>query len=453
MIGSGASGSLCVDTLIRSGHGKNIKILTADSYPPYDRTKLSKMPGEEAEKLLLRNNEYYKQNSVELVVNQIVTRIDFNKKQIYCESGNTYNYDKLVIATGSLANEASHNITGHKLNGIFTLRTVLDANRLDKYFRDIKNSSNHTNKKISVVIVGGGFIGMELASYFTGKADTVTVLTRSVPFEAHFGKDIGNVVKNLHEKKGVQLRIKNFEIDQFIADEKDINKLSGIKLKDNTILTADLCIMAIGGRPMTDFLKDSSIKMTDKGLINVNEFMETNIPDVYATGDITSFPRKCLAGFEQINKNTKTNEINIAHWGFAMLQGRCAAESILKSINDVNRIEGCGLNTENGFRILPFFWSANHGQSIRYAGFSQEYDDVIFHPDPSGKNEFKCVSFFLLKNQVVGVCSIGWDPVCAQFAEAMHNNIGIFKNDIETNQFDLKRILSENSITDQMTKL
>jgi apoptosis-inducing factor 3 len=456
VIGSGAAGQLCVDTLIRAGHGKNVKLITADSCPPYDRTKLSKTPGEQADKLLLRNQEYYNRNSIDLILNQSINKVDFVKKTVHSESGKEYAYDKLVIATGFLANTANPNTPGYNLKGIFSLRTIQDANTLDSHFKSVKQENTANNKKTCALIIGGGFIGMELASYFTGKADTVTVLCRSTPFSAHFGEQIGTVVKSLHEKKGVVLKITKNDIEEYLPHESDPQRIGSIKLIDGSIYSADICIIAIGGKPMTSFLKDTSIKMTSNNLIIVDEFMQTSVDSVYAAGDITSFPRSCLSGFEDINKISNKSEANIAHWGFAMLQGRCAAESIIKSMDEkkpVKLASKCSSNSQNGFKILPFFWSANHGQSIRYAGFSQEHDEIIFHPDPAGKNELKCAAFYLLKNHVVAVCTIGWDPVCAEFAEAKQNGIVILKDHVSTNKFNLKSLLSQNAPTSaQMTK-
>ena len=90
---------------------------------------------------------------------------------------------------------------------------------------------------------------------------------------------------------------------------------------------------------------------------------------------------------------------------------------------------------------MPFFWSAQHGKNIRFAGYNHVYDIILFHEDKTSQNAYKFAAFYLRSNRVVAVCSLDWDPVCALFAEAMYNGIQVMKEHVEKNPLDIRNLL------------
>jgi apoptosis-inducing factor 3 len=437
IIGSGAAGVLCMETLREHGFGSNITLITRDAYPPYDRPKLSKALDVKIGGIVIRDEDYMRSSSINFYMNQQVERIEFDKKRVHCRSGRDFDYDKLIIATGMQATRPESKTPGFDLLGIFTLRTYDDAKSIVEYFEELsRQRSNENEKKLNVVLVGGSFIAMEAACFFAGKATTTTVMSRRKPFESVFGTQVAVKVLRLHESKGVKFYInEKFSIVEYIQSKERAGHLGYVKLNDGSKYPADLCIMAIGGKPCTEFLRNTPIKLTLENYVIVNETMRTNLDDVYAVGDITYFPRSCIAGLEfTLSKQpSKLDHINIGHWALASTQGQCAAVAIATGF--------AHSAPPKALRVVPFFWSVNHGKSIRFAGYNEHHDSVIFLDDKTKANEFKFAAFYLIGNRVVAVCTLDWDPVCAAFAEAMYNRIEVRREHIEADPLNIKRLL------------
>ena len=293
-------------------------MLTQESHLPYDRPKLSKKLDITIDACQLRNQAYFKTHNINFVTNQLVANVDFNKKSITCKSGETYDYDKLLISTG-LKSSSMPNVPGNCLKGIFTLRSLADANNIKNYYQNLVNNKGTVGRELNVVLIGGSFISMECASYFIDKKAKTLVMSRNPAFHNLLGKEVSAKIIQLHESKGVQFLVdKNFNVKEFKASNAEPGVLSEIELIDGKKYPCDLCLLAIGSTPCTEFLRNSELKMTQNNLIQVDENMQTNIKDVYAAGDITSFPNSCILGF---NSKSGTDFINIAHWGLASAQG------------------------------------------------------------------------------------------------------------------------------------
>jgi len=160
IIGSGAAGMLCLDTLREHGYSSNITMITREAFLPYDRPKLSKALNANISNIQLREENYFKANSVNFFNNQEVDEIQFDKKQVVCKSGRTFDYDKLVIATG-LSSIGMGSKSGSNLKGIFTLRSLEDSTSIVNYFNELKSKLDE-GKKLNVITYGGSFIAMYL---------------------------------------------------------------------------------------------------------------------------------------------------------------------------------------------------------------------------------------------------------------------------------------------------
>ena len=216
------------------------------------------------------------------------------------------------------------------LLGIFTLRNFANANSITTYYNVKKELiSNSNDRELNVALVGGSFISMELVSFFVEKKAKVLIMCRNKPFEKAFGDKASSKIIQLHESKGVQFLIdKKIGIKKFI-DSTNSEAMSEIELLNGNKYPCDICILAIGGSPSTSFLKDTELKMTTGGLIEVNKSMMTNLADVYAVGDITSFPRSCLLGLDTKNLS---EFISISHWGVASSQGIFISKTLLRNL-------------------------------------------------------------------------------------------------------------------------
>jgi NADPH-dependent 2,4-dienoyl-CoA reductase/sulfur reductase-like enzyme len=202
------------------------------------------------------------------------------------------------------------------------------------------------------------------------------------------------------DEKGVKLHLQATPTEFVGAN----GKVKQVKLKDGTILPADLCVVGAGVLPVTDFLKGSGLNISERGFVVVNKHMETNKDGVYAIGDIAQFPL-FIANNESVN---------IQHWQMAEQHGRVCALNITGKKLDI--------------RSVPFFWTAFFGKSIRYTGYGFGYDDVVVH---GNLDEPKFVAYYTKADRVIAVATMNMDPVAAQAAQMMLNEQLITKAEIQ----------------------
>ena len=223
------------------------------------------------------------------------------------ETGNVFsdNYGKLIIATGTAA--LSFNQELLTLKNVFSLRTVDDALQLKKY---MNKSIVEKPEALSVVIIGGGYIGLELLEAFFSKDYKVTIIEKTSQILPVFDKEIIEYIENYLLEKGVVI-LKEEEVKEIQRDDSGI--LTKIITSKGTGIAADIVILSIGTRPETKIAGDCGIAIGEFGGIKVNEFLQTNIADIYAAGDCCE-----CKNFT----NDKKQSFNLA--SIANIQGRCA---------------------------------------------------------------------------------------------------------------------------------
>ena len=239
-----------------------------------------------------------------------VIKIDPSSKSLTIrnlETGNVFsdNYGKLIIATGTAA--LSFNQKLLTLKNVFSLRTVDDALQLKKY---MNKSIVEKPEALSVVIIGGGYIGLELLEAFFSKDYKVTIIEKTSQILPVFDKEIIEYIENYLLEKGVVI-LKEEEVKEIQRDDSGI--LTKIITSKGTGIAADIVILSIGTRPETKIAGDCGIAIGEFGGIKVNEFLQTNIADIYAAGDCCE-----CKNFT----NDKKQSFNLA--SIANIQGRCA---------------------------------------------------------------------------------------------------------------------------------
>ncbi|KAG8187845.1 hypothetical protein JTE90_001219 [Oedothorax gibbosus] len=390
VIGGGAAALTCCETLRQEGFSGKVIMITKEKNLPYDRPKLSKSLDSKASALYLRSEDFYKTSDINVMLETTVTSVDTKEKWIACNNGKLkVKYDSLMIATGG--QPITMDVPGSDLKNICYLRTPEDGNLI------AKEASGK-----SVIIIGSSFIGMEVASYLIGKAKSVTVIGRSpVPFANVFGKEVGARIRDLFKEKGVEFHF-----------GKDVLKFNGtdghvtsIELSSGETVDAEVCIVGIGVKPATDFLKDSGITMNSRGHIMVNEMLETNLKGVFAAGDIIEFP---LMSYNNVR-------VNISHWQMALSHGRTAALNMI------------GKNSV--FHSVPFFWCAMFGKSFRYAGYGSGFDEVLIKGD---LEKLQFIAYYIKESKVIAICTANRDPEAAKFASCVNLGETILKSQIDS---------------------
>uniref|UniRef100_A0A8C1G2W0 Rieske domain-containing protein n=1 Tax=Cyprinus carpio TaxID=7962 RepID=A0A8C1G2W0_CYPCA len=335
----------CAETLRQNGYEGRIIMVTKDEQLPLDKTKLSK-----------------------------VKSVDTEAKTLTFSDGTNQHYDQLLISTGGRPLQCP----GAELKNVKLLESYKDATEI--------HQMSAGNKAI---IVGTSFIGMEVAAYLSDKADSVTVIGSSkFPFQSSLGPDIGKMTMQMLEEKNVK-----FYTSNGVAEIRGENgKVKEVVLKNGEVLPADIVIVGIGVIPNSNFLKETSVEIDSRNAVVVDKFMKTNIPDIFAAGDVVSFPLP-LVGHKRVN---------IGHWQLAQAHGRIAGLSML--------------NQQVVINTVPYFWTMLLGKSIRYTGYGEGYTDIVFK---GSTEERKFLAFYIKDEEVVAAASLNFDPAVARLAEML----------------------------------
>lgn len=379
LLGGGPASLAAAETLRQEGFGGRIVMICKEHHLPYDRVQLSKALDKTAEKLLLRPADFYEKWGIEVLLGATVTQLDVkNSTVVYSEDnapGQKLTFDKVLVATGGSPRKLF--IPGSELSGIHTLRTPEDATAI----------LSKAKKGQKMVIVGGSFIGMEVASSLHKLGCDVSVVAmETVPFERVLGKKVGASFARLLQNQGVEW-LGSSQVRLFRGN----GNVNGVELEDGEVLAADCVVVGAGVLPNTRFLE--GIPLDKNGAIIVGPLLHSEAaPNVFAAGDVCAYP--------SVRTGTR---VRIEHWDVATQQGRVAAKNMLGQYAP--------------FTTTPFFWSGLFGQNLRFVGHAPEIlDRVIIEGDASG---LSFVSYYTEDDEIRAVATMNQDPVAVACAELM----------------------------------
>ncbi|XP_039289208.1 apoptosis-inducing factor 3 isoform X2 [Nilaparvata lugens] len=389
IIGAGAAGNNCAETLRQLGFPGRVVMVSKENYYPYDRIKLSKAFNVDIKQIQLRPKEFYKEKDIEVLKDKYAVKVMSDDHVVILNDTSKLNYSKLFIATGARGRVIK--MPGSNLNNIFTIRNIDDA----KTIASILRSNLH------IVVCGSSFIGMETAAFCVSKVKSVTVVgTSAVPFENILGRAVGERITALFKEKGVHFVMKT-SVKAYNGDSD--NNVASVTLANDQELKADLCVLGIGSEFNTEFLKGGEVLMNMDGSVPVDKFLETNVKGIFAGGDIAFAP--------VMVSNDK--QMSIGHWQLAHYHGYIAAHNML--------------GTPMPLKSVPFFWTVLFGLSFRYAGVGGKFDDVVIVGDVAN---LKFVAYYCEGDNVNAVLTVGSDPVAAKFAERLTNGKKLKKSQV-----------------------
>ncbi|OAA59412.1 Pyridine nucleotide-disulfide oxidoreductase, FAD/NAD(P)-binding domain protein [Cordyceps fumosorosea ARSEF 2679] len=385
--GSGAMGA--VEGLREKGYDAGITIISNEGYLPIDRPKLSKALIADAGKLAWREKSWFEAGGVRWVDGE-VDAVDFAARAVSIKSGGRFPYTKLILATGGTPRVLP--LQGFKVLGnIFTLRSVHDTKRINEAIGEAKGKQ--------IVVVGSSFIGMEVANA-TSKDNTVTVVgMEKVPLERILGEQVGGAVQKTYEAKGVTFHM-SAGVDRADPSGADPSRVGAVLLKDGTRIDADLVILGVGVAPATEYLRDNAVvRLEEDGSLRTDDgFLVQGLKDVYAVGDIATYPYRGPGGDGRPTR--------VEHWNVAQNAGRAAAQHIVNPAAPAPP-------------FIPVFWSAL-GAQLRYCGNAAPsvggWDDVVLHGDLA---QGKFIAYYTRGETVVAAASMGMDPAVMQSSELM----------------------------------
>ncbi|KAF5750490.1 monodehydroascorbate reductase [Tripterygium wilfordii] len=392
ILGGGVAAGYAAREFAKQGikHGE-LAIISKELVAPYERPALSKaylflvgtarLPGfhvcvgSGGERLL---PEWYKEKGIELILGTEIVKADLAAKTLVSAAGQTFEYHNLIIATGSTVIRLSDfGVQGANAKNIFYLREIDDADKLVEAIKAKKNGK--------AVIVGGGYIGLELsAALKINDLDVTMVYPEPWCMPRLFTAGIAEFYEGYYANKGIKI-IKGTVAVGFTADSS--GEVKEVQLKDGRVLEADIVVVGVGGRPLTTLFKGSVEE--EKGGIKTDSYFKTSVPDVYAVGDVATFPMKLY------------NEIRrVEHVDHA----RKSAEQAVKAIKA--KEEGKQIDE---YDYLPFFYSRAFDLSWQFYG-DNVGDTVLFGDNSPTSPKPKFGSFWVKDGQVVGAFLEGGSP-------------------------------------------
>jgi NADPH-dependent 2,4-dienoyl-CoA reductase/sulfur reductase-like enzyme len=327
IVGGGAAGLAAAETLRSEGYAGALTMVCDEPELPYDRPPLSKqvLTGAwDADRTRFREAGHYADLGIRLVRGRAAV-LDAGGRTVYLSDGYPLRFDGLIIATGVRPRRLPD---GHELAGVHVLRDHPDVAALRAAFADTPR----------VVIVGGGFLGMEVAAAARGLGLDVTVVEPlAQPMIRQVGPAIGAEVARLHREHGVDLRT-GVGVSRLIGD----HDVTGVELADGSVVPADCVLVAIGAVPATDWLATSGLAIGDG--VECDEFCRA-APGIYAAGDVASW----------VNPRYR-RRMRVEHRMNATEQGAAAAVNLLRG-------------NVQPFAPLPYFWSDQYNVKIQVHGY------------------------------------------------------------------------------------
>jgi 3-phenylpropionate/trans-cinnamate dioxygenase ferredoxin reductase subunit len=356
--GGGLAGAKAAEALREQGFDGRVVLVGTEVHLPYERPPLSKdyLAGRtEWEGFRVHDSAWYEEHDVELRLGESVIGIDLAAHQVELSGGAVLTYTKLLLATGSSPRELP--VPGAEAAGVHYLRTIGDSDRIKQSIADGDR----------LVVIGAGWIGLEVAATARQAGAEVTVLeTLELPLLRVLGPEVARVFAGLHEANGVTLRFQVGAEEILTSD----GAVTGVRLGDGSVVPANAVVIGIGVRPNTDIAEAAGLTVDDGVVVDAS--LRTSDPDVYAVGDIARFPHP-----------SSGKQIRVEHWANALNQPAVAA--------------GAMLGKDVKWEDVPYFFTDQFDLGMEYLGYVEPggYDSVVFRGDVAGR-EF--IAFWMSKD-------------------------------------------------------
>ncbi|HLI46772.1 MAG TPA: FAD-dependent oxidoreductase [Geobacterales bacterium] len=368
ILGGGISGFYAAQSIREKDKEGALAIISQESTLPYDRTVLSKgyLEGRiKRESIFLKKQDFYDKNKIELILGKSAVEIDPSNKRVKLNDGNWVHYEKLLIATGGTPRRLK--IEGSDLKGVFHLRSLADCDMIKDWLSSTKKA----------VIIGGGFIGCEVASVLAKKNIEVTMLELTPHLLSRvLDEEMSIIIENFLKSKGVKIYT-NTSASRIIGEN---GKIKAVETNNGEVIEADFALIGVGINPNVDLARNAGIKV-DNGVIT-NEFLETSVQDIYAAGDIAMF-------YSPIFKKY----MRVEHYDVAVKHGKIAGKNMA--------------GERQAFDELPYFFSRmaelsvyvygelnNKFQSVRRGEIDLKTGFLKFYFDNSVLNSVLAVNTF-----------------------------------------------------------
>lgn len=366
IVGGGLAGGMACEGIRKLDSSGSIALVAREAHRPYERPPLSKgylLGRQGLDKVYLHDEAYYAQARIDLLTGQSATRVDRAGHLVVLADGRELHYDKLLLATGGYASRLP--IPGADLPGVLLLRTIENS--------DAIHAAAGSGKR--ALVIGGSFIGCEVAASLALLGTKVSMvfpearlLERAVPAE------LSAYLYDKYTANGVQIL-------PGVTPERieGAGRAESVRLSNGQVLAVDLVVMGVGIKLDTELARTAGLALDDRGAILVDEFLASSDPDIYAAGDIASWP-----------DHTFGKRLRVEHWDVANNQGLRAGRNMAG--------EG------KAYRTLPNFFSDLFDLSFDAWGDLTSWEKTVLR----GSLEKGSFAFYYFRqNTLVGVLAVG----------------------------------------------
>jgi 3-phenylpropionate/trans-cinnamate dioxygenase ferredoxin reductase subunit len=365
IVGASLAGASAAAALRKEGFDGRVVLIGEERERPYERPELSKgyLRGEAGKDLHVHPESFYEEHEVELLAGAPVSELDVTRRRVRL-GDDWIGFDRLLLATGATPRRLA--VPGFDLDGIVTLRTMADADRIRE----------QAAKADSIAVIGGGWIGSEVAASLRQLGHDVTLLLPTQnPLEHVLGAELGGMYRQAHEEHGVRIvagtTATGFEGGTGVA---------AVRTADGGAIPADLVVVGIGAVPRVELAERAGLAV-DNGVL-VDALLETSVRGIFAAGDVANAVHPHYG-----------RRLRVEHWDNAKRQGRAAAANMLGQAKAYDRI--------------PYFYSDQYDIGMEYTGLASPDDGVVFRGDRE-RREF--IAFWLRDGTVMAGMNVNvWD--------------------------------------------
>jgi 3-phenylpropionate/trans-cinnamate dioxygenase ferredoxin reductase subunit len=368
VIGGGLAGAKAAETLRTQGFEGGIVLVAEEPEVPYERPPLSKgylLGNDERENARVHDTGWYAEHGVDLRTGVRAVALDPGAHRVELDSGETLDYAKLLLATGSSPRRLP--VPGADLDGVRYLRTLPDSDRL---LADLREGGRR------LVVVGAGWIGLEVTAAARGYGNDVTVVEpQPTPLFQALGPEMGEVFAHLHRQHGVNLRT-GTGVREFRGD----GAVSTVVTDGGDELPADLVLVGVGAAPNTALAEEAGLEV-ENGVVT-DAALRTSAPDVFAAGDVARSYNPLFG-----------RHVRVEHWANALNGGPAAARSML--------------GQEVVYDRVPYFFTDQYDLGMEYSGLGGPDDEVVCR---GNREDGEFIAFWLSGGRVVAGMNVNvWD--------------------------------------------
>jgi 3-phenylpropionate/trans-cinnamate dioxygenase ferredoxin reductase component len=403
IVGAAQAGLQIAVSLREKGYAGKVQLVGSEPHPPYARPPLSKayLSGAATlESLALRNEAFYVDHEIELICGERVTDVELDAGLVKLASGRELPFDQLALTTG--ARVAKLPVPGAELDGVLYLRDLADADRLAERLPEAKN----------VVVVGGGFIGLEAAAVCRNKGKEVTVVEMGSRLVMRaVAPVVSEFYRAAHERRGTTIKLGQ----TVTAVEGENGSVTGVRLDDGTFLPADLVLVGIGVHARGELAEHMGLEIQN-GAVVVDRHARTSDPRVVAAGDVTLLPHP-LTHDVMVRLESVQNAVD---------QAKVAAASLM--------------GEDKEYSSVPWFWTDQDTIKLQIAGLSTGYDDVVVRGEP---DEEKFSVLYYRHGRLIAIDSINRTPEYLAVRQGLAKGLTVPQDQAANVEVPLKSLLVE----------